>query len=176
MRIGLIADTHIPEAAKELPQAVFHAFKGVDLILHGGDMHVIDVMDRLGEVAPVLGVRGNGDVPLGRHRPGMPEDSRVKKVQLLEAGGLSIGLIHGLPLPHEVPWTNWDELAERLLGRRVDIIVCGDTHVANLVEHHGTLIINPGSPTLPNNQVGQLGTVALIEVLDARVRSKFIQL
>ena len=47
MLIGLISDTHIPEAASELPPQVYKAFRGVDLILHGGDMHVIDVLDWL---------------------------------------------------------------------------------------------------------------------------------
>jgi predicted phosphodiesterase len=35
MRIGLISDTHIPVARKELWPQVYEAFHGVDLIMHG---------------------------------------------------------------------------------------------------------------------------------------------
>ena len=78
MLIGLISDTHIPEAASELPPKVYKAFRDVDLILHGGDMHIIDVLDWLEGIAPVLGAKGNGDG--GPLRPPFPEnDPRVKE-------------------------------------------------------------------------------------------------
>ena len=38
MKIGVISDTHIPRAAAELPPEIYKAFKGVDLILHAGDL------------------------------------------------------------------------------------------------------------------------------------------
>ena len=41
MRIGLISDTHIPEARAELWPQVYAAFEGVDAILHGGDIHCL---------------------------------------------------------------------------------------------------------------------------------------
>ena len=36
-------------------------FRGVDLIMHAGDMHDAAVLDWLEAVAPVIGVPGNGD-------------------------------------------------------------------------------------------------------------------
>ena len=45
MRIGLVSDTHIPEAREELWPQVCDAFRGVDLILHGGDLHELRVVD-----------------------------------------------------------------------------------------------------------------------------------
>jgi Calcineurin-like phosphoesterase superfamily domain len=56
VRIGLISDTHIPVAAKHLWPQVYEAFRGVDLIMHGGDLMVTDVIDWLEEIAPVLAV------------------------------------------------------------------------------------------------------------------------
>ena len=53
MRIGLISDTHIPEAHPELWPQVFHAFEGVEFILHGGDIHELWVIDQLEKVAPI---------------------------------------------------------------------------------------------------------------------------
>ena len=61
VRIGLISDTHIPEARQELWPQVFHVFDGVDFILHAGDIHDLKVIDQLCEVAPTYAARGNGD-------------------------------------------------------------------------------------------------------------------
>jgi predicted phosphodiesterase len=49
MLIGLVADTHIPEAGPDIWPQVYDRFREerVDAILHGGDMHVVDVLDRL---------------------------------------------------------------------------------------------------------------------------------
>ena len=92
MRIGLISDTHIPEAGEELPREVFQAFKGVDLIMHAGDMHVIQVLDWLESLAPVVGALGNGDEPdvVSKFRPGLPPDPRVKQAQVVTVGGLKL--------------------------------------------------------------------------------------
>jgi len=56
MLIGLITDSHIPEARRELFEEVYAAFRDVDLILHGGDMHDIVVLDWLeqGEALTIL--------------------------------------------------------------------------------------------------------------------------
>ena len=61
MRIGLVADTHIPGAAAELPEQVAQAFRGVDLILHGGDIYTPSVLDELERIAPVLAAKGDDD-------------------------------------------------------------------------------------------------------------------
>jgi predicted phosphodiesterase len=45
MKIGLISDTHIPEAMPELPAQVRDIFAGVDRILHAGDMNGLEVVD-----------------------------------------------------------------------------------------------------------------------------------
>ena len=61
MRIGLISDTHIPEACEHLPAPVFAAFAGVDLVMHAGDVYVNRVLDELAQIAPVIAALGNGD-------------------------------------------------------------------------------------------------------------------
>ena len=178
MRIGLIADTHIPEAGLDLPAEVYQVFRNVDLILHAGDMHIIDVLDWLGTVAPVLGVRGNGDHPLStnKHRPGVPEDPRVKDVHIFRVEGLRVGLIHAFPLPEEVPWRTLGEMLDLHFGGPVDVVVCGDTHQARIDRHPGLLIVNPGSPTLPNQQVGRPGTVGLLDVHGGEAKASILQL
>jgi predicted phosphodiesterase len=49
VRIGLISDTHISVAMKHVWPQVYEAFRGVDLIMHGGDLMITDVLDWLEE-------------------------------------------------------------------------------------------------------------------------------
>ncbi len=169
MRIGLISDTHIPSAGKELPPQVAKTFQGVDLILHAGDIHVLSVLDWLQAIAPVLAARGNGDRDL-------PADPRLKDTHVVEAEGLRIGLSHGLSLPEDPPWRPLSRIMEREFGGRVDVYVFGDTHVEAIETHDGVLMVNPGSPTLPHNLVGKLGTVGLLEIKDGIAEASIIQL
>jgi hypothetical protein len=163
VKIGLVSDTHIPEAGKELPPQVYRTFQGMDLILHAGDMHITDVLDWLEGIAPVLAAKGNGDGSSGR--PPFPDnDPRVKYAQTLDLEGLRVGLIHWFPLPEEMHETFARDFMERHFGGSLDIVVCGDTHVARVDDHDGVLMINPGSPTLPNNLMPQLGTVAILTI------------
>src|SRR5690349_5027559 len=76
--IGLISDTHIPEAAPDIWPQVYEAFKRVDLILHAGDLHVIEVVDRLERLAPIYVARGNGDDG-GAGRPVVADDPRLRE-------------------------------------------------------------------------------------------------
>ena len=57
-KIGIISDTHIPHF-KRLPEAVWHYFAGVELIIHAGDLSVLSVIDELETIAPVVAVQGN---------------------------------------------------------------------------------------------------------------------
>jgi hypothetical protein len=166
MRIGLVADTHIPEAGPELPPELLRSLAGCDRILHAGDLHVTSVVDQLAQIAPTVVSRGNGDVFKGDgRRPGVSTDSRVRNVFVIDPAGVSIGLTHDLE--HVVGLSD-DAVAEKLLatfGRRVDIAVCGHTHVPmvwGLTD--GTVIINPGSATMPYGYRGLLGTVGFIDV------------
>ena len=63
MRLGLISDTHIPEAMPELWPHVYELFDGCDSILHAGDIYDLAVIDRLSEVAPTFAARGNAPDP-----------------------------------------------------------------------------------------------------------------
>ena len=101
MRIGLIADTHIPEACARLPDAVWEAFRHVDLVMHAGDVYVNSVIDELERIAPVMVAIGNGDEGSEYHRFRLEPDERVAKLTLLEIEGLRVGLAHALPTPDE---------------------------------------------------------------------------
>ena len=166
VRIGLISDTHIPRDAKMLPPHVAEAFRGVDLILHAGDIYDQTVLDELETIAPVLAARGNGDGD-------SPPDRRVERSHTFDVAGVSLGITHGLVYPGSAE--DCGRAMQRQFGRRVDIIVVGDTHVAMAEMFDGIHIVNPGSPTLPRNRY-ELGTVGLLEITGGTVDARIVRL
>jgi len=168
LTIGLISDTHIPEARRELWPQVFQAFADVDLILHAGDIHELYVLDELERVAPVYAARGNGeDGSAGR--PVQPEDPRVKYAWLLELEGLWVGLTHYVPVPERPPNFTVARWIERYFPERTpDVIVSGDTHRELIASVDGILCVNPGSPTYPHNYDTQYGTLGFLTLDDRR--------
>ncbi len=79
--IGVISDTH-----GLLRPQVMEVFKGVSLILHGGDIGRPEVLDGLRTLAPVIAVRGNNDK--GAWAKQIPHS------QIVHAGMISIYMIH----------------------------------------------------------------------------------
>lgn len=134
LRIGVISDTHIPVRAKAIPTEVLQAFEDVDLILHAGDLVVAEVLQTLGQLAPVEAVAGNNDpapVALGL---GLTKE--------LHVGGFRIGLAHG-----HVGAGN--STVERALSHfpEADCVVFGHSHIAYSRQYGRTLAFNPGSAT-----------------------------
>lgn len=167
MRIGLISDTHIPVAAKHLWPQVYEAFRGVDLIMHGGDLMVTAVLDWLEEIAPVLAVEGNGDYT-GFERSVRPTDPRLSEAKVLslnvEDGPLRIGLVHDFQMPEAPPLRTLEGQMRHHFSGPVDVIVRGSTHRAEIMTVRGVLIVNPGSPTFPNHANTSLGTVGFLDI------------
>ncbi len=173
--LGLVSDTHIPEARSTLFDEVYEAFHGVDYILHGGDIHDVIVLDWLEEIAPVIGVRGNGDDG-SSGRPVAPNDKRLAHNQLIRAGRKRIGLTHAFP---EFPYQGsmpLEDAMERYWEGPVDIVVAGDTHVPHVTHRDGILIVNSGSPMYPRNLQTQLGTIGFLEIRDGHVDAWIEQL
>jgi len=164
MRIGLISDTHIPEACDHLPAQVFEVFRGVDLVMHAGDVYVNRVLDELAKIAPVIAALGNGDEGLDGHRFKLETDARVKVAHLLEIEGVRIGLAHALPTPDETSERVFMNAMQSHFGGAVDVLVMGHSHLEGVVRFGETLVVNPGSATLPRNLVNVPGTVAILEI------------
>jgi uncharacterized protein len=177
MRIGLISDTHIPEACEHLPKAVFDVFRDVDLVMHAGDVYINRVLDELAEIAPVIAALGNGDEGLDGHKHRLEPDERVREAHLIEVEGVRIGLTHAIPTPDETSEQVFRNAIERQFGGPVDVIVQGHSHIEGVVRYGETLVVNPGSATLPRNLVGVPGTVAILEVSGGgRVSAEIIKL
>jgi hypothetical protein len=164
MRIGLISDTHIPEACEHLPARVFEVFAGIDLVMHAGDVYVNRVLDELAAIAPVIAAMGNGDEGLDGHRYRLEADARVREAHLVEIAGVRIGLVHAIPTPDETSEAVFARAMDRQFGGPVDVIVQGHSHVEGVMRFGATMVVNPGSATLPRNLIGVPGTVAILEI------------
>lgn len=174
--IGLVSDTHFPEAGV-FYEEIYAAFRGVDLILHGGDMHDIAVLDWLEQRVgvPVLGVCGNGDDG-SSGRPVAPNDPRLPYNQVLKVGDIRIGMTHDFPDRPMPGVFTLEERMERHFGGRMHIVVAGDTHTPLVKTWHGTIIVNSGSPMLPRNLLTQLGTIGFLDIRHGRVDAWLEQL
>jgi len=151
MKVGVLSDTHVPFAAPSLPAAVFEIFRGVDLILHAGDIVELSVLDELRAIAPVEAVAGNVDGP---------EVQRVlPSRKVLSLGPFTAGLVHGkyrLDVQHEMIRREFDA---------VDLIVYGHSHRPFWGVVGDVLMLNPGSPT--DCRHAPYHSVALLTVEDA---------
>jgi len=172
LRVGVISDTHLPYRMACLPRQVTDLLRGVDVILHAGDVDRLDYLEPLRKLAPVYAVQGNvhflelsdggSDLPVALH---------------LTLAGHHIVLTHG-------GWPDlwakaWDWVVEHLLwpgGERVNrriarrllrqypdarVIIFGHTHRAYQAWHGDTLLFNPGGVCPTSGRVPSLGILQL---------------
>ena len=102
------------------------ALTGSDLILHAGDVGKPTILDVLGQIAPVLAVRGNIDAGAWAER--LPLTSRI------EAGPLRIYMLH------DVKTLDIDPAAEGF-----HMVISGHSHKPGHVARNGVVYLNPGS-------------------------------
>ncbi|MXX49096.1 MAG: YfcE family phosphodiesterase [Chloroflexi bacterium] len=175
MRIGLISDTHVPEAGTELWPQLWERISTADVLLHGGDIHDIALIDKLEAVVPIYVARGNGDDGSGG-RPVQPEDPRLREAWTLEFEGFTFGLTHDMALPEWPPYRTVESMMDHYFGGPRHVVVHGDTHVASIETIRGVLLINPGSPMYPRNLDTRLGTLGFIEINNGRLHAWLEQL
>jgi putative phosphoesterase len=134
LTIGLISDTHIFERGDRwVPDpvvALFHRYR-VGLIAHLGDVTSHRTLDQLGEIAPVLAVRGNNDLDDMADLP-MRRELRVGTHRILMVHG------HGGASAYAVA-------SSAVAG--YDCVLFGHSHKPLIERIGGTLLVNPGSPT-----------------------------
>jgi putative phosphoesterase len=147
MLTGLISDTH-GYFDPRLPDV----FRGVERILHAGDVGSLDVFERLEAIAPVVAVHGNMDNPLLSSR--FPADTMV------EIDGLNVYLVH--------------RPQDARPGDGVSVVVQGHTHRSLVEEKDGMLYVNPGAAGKTLAFAGR--TVALLEVEDGQPHARIVNL
>src|SRR5882724_10081209 len=87
MRLLLLADTHVPARARDLPDSVWAAVDRADLVIHAGDWVDVALLDRLSALAAaVLGVYGNND--------GAPLRARLPEIARATLNGVRVAVVH----------------------------------------------------------------------------------
>ena len=143
MLLGLISDTHIDSPSKTLPPQVASAFKGVDLILHAGDIWISSVLDELESIAPVMATWGDDDMETD-----LIGDDRMIKGHTIPLNGVTIWLVHELPRYGFIDLNG--ELSPLPDSEaRPDVVVFGHDHQPAIRRNKNLLLVNPGSVTLP---------------------------
>ncbi|KAI8821004.1 Metallo-dependent phosphatase-like protein [Fimicolochytrium jonesii] len=141
VRLGILADTHIPKRSKEIPPTLLTHFQSVDMILHAGDWASYESYTMLQQLFPnteIIGVAGNNDDARIRHHFG-------SAAKVIAVSGVKIGLVHG----HEGKSSHTTEQRafHALEHERVDVVVYGHSHVPSDRIVDGVRMFNPGSPT-----------------------------
>jgi hypothetical protein len=134
-RVLLLADTHLPNRARDLPGQVWEAVAAADVVVHAGDWVVASLLDRLEERARrLVGVFGNNDGDELRRR--LPEVARA------EIGGVRFAVVH-----ETGDARNRERRCEEAYVD-VDVLVFGHSHIPwDTVTPRGLRLLNPGSPT-----------------------------
>jgi uncharacterized protein len=162
-RLLLLADTHLPRRARDLPAGVWAAVGEADLVLHAGDWVDVSLLDELERRSRrLVGCYGNNDGPELRAR--LPEVARV------DVAGLSIGVVH-----ETGPSRGREERCDALYPG-VDVLVFGHSHIPwDSTTPLGLRLLNPGSPTDRRRQphcTWMTATVADGELLDVRLHRR----
>jgi uncharacterized protein len=117
--VGVVSDTHGLLRPEVLP-----VFKGVDLILHAGDIGDPKVLENLRAVAPVFAVRGNNDRE--EWAKGIPE------TRIVPVGDIRVYMIHDVKEMETAP-------------SHCQAVVAGHSHRPSIEKREGILYLNPGS-------------------------------
>ncbi len=160
MRLGIVSDTHgllRPEVAL--------ALKGVDRILHLGDVGKASVLQALEKIAPVTAIRGNVD------REGACAKLPGTEVVLIENsphpnpphGCLYLYMLHDLKTLHLDP-----------AAAKFAAVLHGHTHVPNFYTKKGVLYFNPGSCGPRRFELPV--TIGVMEITAGQIRPKIVTL
>lgn len=119
-RVGVISDTH-----DLLRPEVVERLRGVDLVIHAGDVGSPMILDALASVAPVQAVRGNTD----SRELGLPETRVVELTPSL--------LVYVI---HDLGRLDLDPAAAGMCA-----VISGHSHRPQAERRGGVLYLNPGS-------------------------------
>ncbi len=135
LRLVLMADTHVPKRAKDLPEELWGAVDAADVVVHAGDWVDVALLDALeGRAARLVGVFGNNDDGPLRRR--LPEVARVT------LAGVDLAVVH-----ETGDAKGRERRCDDLYGD-VDVLVFGHSHIPwDTTTPAGLRLLNPGSPT-----------------------------
>ena len=134
-KLVLIADTHVPKRARNLPAELWQAVDDADVVVHAGDWVDVRLLDELERRAErLVAVHGNNDGP--------ELSSRLPLVARVELDGVRLAVVH-----ETGDAKGRERRCEEEYGD-VDVLVFGHSHIPwDTVTPGGLRLLNPGSPT-----------------------------
>jgi uncharacterized protein len=135
VRLLLIADTHVPKRARDLPAAVWDEVARAEVVLHAGDWVEPSLLDQLEARAErLVACWGNNDGEELRRR--LPERADAT------LGGLRFTVVH------ETGASGGRDARMARLYPDTDVLVFGHSHIPwDTTADSGLRLLNPGSPT-----------------------------
>ena len=135
MRLLLIADTHVPKRARDLPAALWDAVAAADVVIHAGDWVEPALLDELeARSARLVACWGNNDGDELRRR--LPERADVV------LGGVRF------TVTHETGGSAGRDERMAKAYPDTDVLVFGHSHIPwDTSAQTGLRLLNPGSPT-----------------------------
>ncbi len=120
-KVGVIADTH-----GLVRPGIFNVFKGVDLIIHAGDIESPESLQTLQTIAKVTAVRGNVDKGGWAYK--------LPKSDVAKIGKTFLYILHDISQMDLIP----EEAS-------FQAVISGHSHKPALKELNGVIYLNPGS-------------------------------
>jgi uncharacterized protein len=135
MKLLLMADTHVPKRARDLPPRLWDEVDAADVVMHAGDWVDISLYRTLkSRSARLIACWGNNDGPDLRAQ--LPEVAHVT------VAGVRFAVVHE---------TGPSQGRERRMSAAhpdVDVLVFGHSHIPwDTLTSTGLRLLNPGSPT-----------------------------
>lgn len=136
LSLVILADTHVPRRARDLPPAVWDAVESADVVMHAGDWVDVALLHTMrARARRLVGVVGNNDGPALREE--LPEVATVEiadvRFTLVHETGASVGR---------------ERRMDALYAGTTDVVVFGHSHIPwDSRTPAGVRLLNPGSPT-----------------------------
>ena len=172
MRIGLVSDTH--GSVKAFEKVMKGPFREVELILHAGDVLYHGPRNPLAEgyntaalaekinnlEIPIMIARGNCDADVDQLVLNVP---LMSPYVVLSIDGLKLLVLHGE--------SKKEGDFENLIGRfGLAVLVHGHSHIPRIRRVGHGLIVNPGTPTIPNPSSPFKKTAGVLDSGEGSVR------
>jgi putative phosphoesterase/HAD superfamily hydrolase (TIGR01509 family) len=160
IRVAAVSNTHLG-LKDEVPEKIKKALRGVDLILHTGDILDLSVIRKLGKIAPIRAVHGDSD------------PNSVKE----ELPGL--GFVHifkwKIGMVHNASLFGTKRALSMAKRNNCDVLVYGHSHKPSVKMKDGIWLVNSGSPTMPLLAWLIKPTIALLEISKSEIKPRLVR-
>lgn len=135
MKLLIMADTHVPKRARDLPARLWDEVDAADVVVHAGDWVDVSLYRELkSRAARLVGCWGNND--------GADLRSQLPEVAHVTLAGLRFTVVH------ETGPSKGREQRMSAAYPDTDVLVFGHSHIPwDTVTDTGLRLLNPGSPT-----------------------------